>query len=72
MNTGSATAAIVSPLIGGYLIDVTGNWELPFIVSMGLLALGTALSFTMRPDKPFVEEPASPTAAPALRPSATV
>ena len=31
MNTGSALAAIISPVIGGYLIDKTGNWELPFL-----------------------------------------
>ena len=31
MNTGSALAAIISPLIAGYVIDKTGNWELPFI-----------------------------------------
>ena len=37
MNTGSALAAIVSPLIAGYVIDKTGNWELPFIGSIGLL-----------------------------------
>src|SRR5262249_48814543 len=39
MNTGSAFAAIVSPLIAGYVIDKTGNWELPFVGSIGLLLL---------------------------------
>jgi sugar phosphate permease len=58
MNTGSAVAAIVSPVVAGILIDKTGNWELPFIVTMGLLALGAALSFTMRPDKQFEDNPA--------------
>ncbi len=43
MNTGSALAAIVSPVAGGILIDLTGSWELPFIVSMGFLALGMVL-----------------------------
>jgi len=28
MNTGSAVAAIVSPLAFGYIVDVTGNWHL--------------------------------------------
>src|SRR5438105_11955282 len=55
MNTGSAVAAIISPVVAGILIDKTGNWELPFIVTMGLLAVGAALAFTMRPDRPFVE-----------------
>jgi nitrate/nitrite transporter NarK len=45
MNIGSAGAAIVSPIIGGYLIDLTGNWYLPFIVSMGVMALGAACAF---------------------------
>ncbi len=47
MNTGSAVAAIVSPVVAGILIDKTGNWELPFIVTMGLLA-----------DKQFEDNPA--------------
>jgi MFS family permease len=63
MNTGSALAAIISPVVGGWLIDLTGNWNLPFIVSMALMALGILLSFTMRPDRALdadgVEEPTS-------------
>ena len=47
MNIGSALAAIVSPIVGGYIIDVTGNWYLPFIVSMGVMALGAACAFLM-------------------------
>jgi MFS family permease len=50
MNTGSALAAIISPVVGGWLIDLTGNWNLPFIVSMILMLAGTLLAFTMRPD----------------------
>lgn len=53
MNCGSALAAIVSPVIGGWLIDKTGNWNLPFIVSMALMAIGIVLSFTMSPDRPL-------------------
>jgi MFS family permease len=55
MNTGSAVAAIISPVVAGLLIDKTGSWESPFIVTMGLVGLGTGLSCTMRPDKPFEE-----------------
>ncbi|PLZ02890.1 MFS transporter [Burkholderia sp. WAC0059] len=51
MNTGSALAAIVSPTLGGWLIDRTGNWNLPFTFSMALMAVGIVLSFTMRPDR---------------------
>ncbi|WP_087632368.1 MFS transporter [Caballeronia telluris] len=51
MNSGSALAAIISPVMGGFLIDRTGNWNLPFTVSMVLMAAGIVLSFTMRPDR---------------------
>jgi sugar phosphate permease len=65
MNTGSAIAAIISPTVAGILIDKTGVWELPFIVTMGLLALGAALAFTMRPDRPFEEAPSAAGLKPA-------
>ncbi len=55
MNTGSAFAAIVSPLVAGFVIDQTGNWYLPFLMSMALLALGGMTAFAMRPDIPFEE-----------------
>ena len=51
MNTGSALAAILSPLVFGYVIDKTGNWELPFIGSIGLLFIGSILAFWMKPDR---------------------
>ena len=53
MNTGSAFAAIVSPLVAGYVIDLTGNWYLPFLMSMGLLVLGGLCAFLMHPETPF-------------------
>jgi MFS family permease len=56
MNTGSALAAIVSPLVAGYVIDVTGNWYLPFLMSMGLLLLGGFSAFLMHPEMPFEED----------------
>jgi MFS family permease len=57
MNTGSAVAAIVSPLVFGYIVDVTGNWQLPFYGSVGLLLIGAVLAFTMHPDRKFVDTP---------------
>jgi MFS family permease len=57
MNTGSALAAIISPVIAGYVIDKTGIWELPFIGSIVLLLLGAALAFRMRPDEELVVPP---------------
>src|SRR3954470_7645320 len=59
MNTGSALAAIVSPLIAGYVIDRTGVWELPFIGSIALLLLGSILAFWMRPDREL-DDPVAP------------
>jgi MFS family permease len=53
MNTGSALAAILSPVAFGYVADLTGNWHLPFLGSLGLLLLGAVLAFTMRPDIAF-------------------
>ena len=62
MNSGSALAAIISPVIAGYVIDRTGVWELPFIGSIGLLLLGSVLAFWMHPDKELDE----PTVGPKL------
>jgi MFS family permease len=56
MNTGSAVAAVLSPLAFGYLADLTGNWHVPFIGSLGLLVLGAVLAFFMRVEEPFQEE----------------
>jgi MFS family permease len=53
MNTGSALAAIVSPVLSGFLIDRFGNWELPFVGSMLLMALGVVLAFRMQPEHRF-------------------
>jgi MFS family permease len=53
MNTGSALAAIISPVVSGFLIDRFGNWELPFLGSMGLMGIGMLLALRMRPDSPF-------------------
>jgi len=59
MNTGSAVAAILSPIAFGYIVDWTGNWQLPFIGSLGLLLVGAAMAFTMHPDRPFEPEASS-------------
>ena len=53
MNIGSAAAAIISPVVAGYLIDVSGNWQLPFVGSMLLMGLGLVLSLRMHPERKF-------------------
>src|SRR3984885_12569091 len=63
MNTGSALAAILSPVVSGMLIDRFGNWELPFIGSMVLMAAGVFLAFRMRPESKFGLDGEPPTDA---------
>src|SRR5262249_29525091 len=41
MNFGFGVAGIISPLVFGYLIDLTRSWTLPFAGSIGLLLLGS-------------------------------
>jgi MFS family permease len=53
MNMGSALAAILSPVVGGWVIDVTGNWDWPFIGSMGHMLVGAVFAFAMKPDQKF-------------------
>jgi sugar phosphate permease len=65
MNTGSALAAIVSPLIAGYVIDKTGNWELPFLGSIGLLLIGSVVAFWMKPNE-GLDDPPSTVGRPAV------
>jgi MFS family permease len=56
MNTGSALAAILSPPVFGYLVDITRSWQIPFLGSIGLLIFGSGLAFWMNPDRPFLLE----------------
>jgi MFS transporter, ACS family, glucarate transporter len=53
MNCGSALAAIISPVVSGFIIDRTENWQLPFVASMVLMGVGVLLAYRMRPDRPF-------------------
>jgi MFS family permease len=57
MNSGSALAAIVSPIAAGVMIDLTHNWYLPFIVSIFVMFVGAICTFMMHPETPL-EEPA--------------
>ena len=63
MNSGSALAAILSPVVAGYVSDVTGDPQLPFVIAIGVLMLGAVSSFLMHPEKPFTEE-----APPSMKP----
>ncbi|MCQ8230234.1 MFS transporter [Pantoea trifolii] len=56
VNSGSAVAGIISPILFGIIIDRTGNWSLPFYGSVVLLMVGIVLTFFMRPDIPLSED----------------
>jgi nitrate/nitrite transporter NarK len=53
MNAAGAVAGILSPVAFGRIIDLTGSWTLPFAVSIGLLLVGVATTWWMRPDRPL-------------------
>ena len=55
MNFGFGVAGIISPVVFGSLLDLTGSWTIPFYASIGLLSMGAGLSFIMGPDRPFKE-----------------
>jgi MFS family permease len=59
MNSGSALAAILSPVVAGLVTDWTGDPQLPFVIAIGVLMLGAASAFLMHPERQFTEEPIS-------------
>lgn len=64
MNSGSALAAILSPVVAGFVTDFTGDKQLPFILAIGVLMVGALSSFLMHPERQFSEN-ALPGGAPA-------
>ncbi|HEX4603501.1 MAG TPA: MFS transporter [Candidatus Angelobacter sp.] len=53
MNIGSALAAAVSPQVAFFVIQKTGNWDLPFLGSIGLLLFGAIMAYWMKPNEPL-------------------
>ena len=51
---GVAIAGIVSPVAFGWLIDRTGDWNVPFALSVVILLAGAAVARAVRPDVPLV------------------
>jgi hypothetical protein len=45
-------------VVSGSIIDKFGNWELPFVVNIALMALGVAMTSRMRPGLSFNGTPA--------------
>ena len=56
MNFGAAAAGIVSPLAFGWIVDRTGDWNLPFALTVLLLLLGAGAAFLMHPERRFGQE----------------
>jgi MFS family permease len=59
MNAGSAIAGIISPVIFGFIIDITGNWTLPFAGSAALLLVGVVAAFWIKPQIQLGSPPAA-------------
>ncbi len=60
MNTGFGVAGMVSPVAFGYLIQTTGSYEIPFLISAALLGVAAVCSLWIDPTnklKDPVEEP---------------
>lgn len=55
MNFGFSMAGIISPVVFGYAIDLTGRWDVPFVGSLAVLLLGALLALRCRPGERFVD-----------------
>ncbi|MFD2816838.1 MFS transporter [Paracoccus aerius] len=56
MNFGFGLAGMISPVVFGLIIDLTGRWDLPFSISLALLLVGAGTALLIRPDRPFTEQ----------------
>ncbi len=53
MNSAGAVAGILSPLVFGLILELTGNWTMPFAISVGLLVFAIVMTYWIRPDRPI-------------------
>jgi MFS family permease len=51
---GVGLAGIVSPVVFGWMIDLTGNWNVPFATGVAILLVGAAAVPLLRPDLPLL------------------
>ena len=51
MNTGFGVAGMISPVVFGFLIQTTGSYQVPFMVSAGLLAVGVLAALFVDPNR---------------------
>jgi len=55
MNTGFGVAGMISPIVFGYLVETTGNYQVPFFVSAALLGVGVLASLFIDPTRKLEE-----------------
>ncbi len=60
MNTGFGVAGILSPFIFGFLVDRTGSWEVPFVLSSALLFIGAGAAMFIDPTRQIGLTPGVP------------
>ncbi len=53
MNSAGAVAGIFSPVAFGWILERTGNWTMPFAVSVGLLLFAIVMTYWIRSDRPI-------------------
>lgn len=51
---GVGISGVVSPVVFGWLIDLTGNWNIPFASGIAILLAGALAVVLLRPDVPLV------------------
>jgi ACS family D-galactonate transporter-like MFS transporter len=56
MNTGFGVAGMISPAVFGFLIQTTGSYEVPFLISGGLLAVAVICSLWIDPTNKLEDE----------------
>ncbi len=60
MNFGFGTAGIISPVVFGFVVDKTGNWDIPFGCSVAICVIGAVLTVFMHPERPFIPPQKTP------------
>lgn len=66
MNTGFGVAGMISPAVFGFLIEKTGSYEIPFLISAGLLGVAALCSLLIDPTNKLKEDIAETVETPAL------
>jgi sugar phosphate permease len=57
VSTAAGLAAVISPIVFGFIVDTTGSYTSPFLASIAMLLMGIGMAFWMRADKPLQEPP---------------